>query len=86
MANVKGCMDGCGFDPRWKPVTRDYRVGAGKNACRPRSVEQALAHAQAMARREGFTMQVFRDSDGAQIASVHPDGKIDLTWEGSRVA
>ena len=64
----------------------DYRVRAGKNASRPRSVEQALAHAQATARRDGMTVQVFRDSDGAKIASVHPDGQIDMTWEGSRVA
>lgn len=64
----------------------DYRVGAGKNASRPRSVEQALAHAQATARRQGFTAQVFRDSDGAKIADVQADGRIDLTWEGSQVA
>ena len=48
----------------------DYTVGEGKHASRPRSVEQALAHAQATARRDGMTMLVFRDSDGAKIASV----------------
>jgi len=64
----------------------DYTVGEGKHASRPRSVEQALAHAQAIARRQGCTARVFRASDGAHIASVQPDGKIDLTWEGSIVA
>lgn len=64
----------------------DYTVGKGKSASRPRSVEQALAHAQATARRQGYNAQVFRVSDGAKIADVWADGTIDLSWEGAKIA
>ena len=61
-------------------------VGKPVKGARTYAVETALAHAQALARRQGFTAEVYRITDSAKIADVQADGRIDLTWEGSKIA
>jgi len=64
-----------------------FVVGAlGKHSGPGFPLKQALDHARARAAGCGHAVQVYRASDDACIADVFPDGQIDLTWAGSKIA
>jgi hypothetical protein len=58
----------------------------GKRAGTGGPLDKALALARAQAARQGYAVPVYRVADRALIADVFPDGQIDLTWEGAKIA
>ncbi len=58
----------------------------GKRTSPGKPLETAFAEARVLARRRGYAVHVHRIGDSARMATVWPDGKIDLTDEGAKVA
>lgn len=71
------------------PGMSQDRFVVGEVGARPgpgTDLEDAIAKARASARTRGEKRPVHRLHDGAHIADVWPDGVVDLTAEGAKIA
>lgn len=66
-------------------MTTSFKL-AGEHNEKANDVEATIQRAKRRARSAGASIDVVDVPAGAHIATVWPDGKVDVTWEGRRCA
>lgn len=59
---------------------------ADEHDTRADDVEATIQRAKRWARKRGGTVDVVDVPAGVHIATIWPDGKVDVTWHGNRYA
>lgn len=66
-------------------MTTSFKL-SGEHNKRADDVEATIQRAKQTARSAGVAIDVVAVPTGTHVATVWPDGKVDVTWEGRRYA